>query len=686
MPVWFGAGIGWYFALSFEPNAFWLMPCILFMVTCTWCLRTKFRKIKFLLFAFLSILSGFAAADFRTTQVAAPAISGFIRSALVEATVQEVELQEFGARYLLSDLNIQGVSINHSPKKIRLVWRGDLPTIVAGDRVRTRAYISAPPEPVMAGGYDYARQLYFEQIGGVGYMTKAPQYINSSSHDRSEPQREIENWRGSLSDRIRNALKNVDAKTVNVCVALITGKREAIDQSAEQALRDAGLAHLLAISGLHIGMIAGLVFFFTRWLMSLSERLALKYPIKKIAAIFAILAAFAYFLLSGAGWSTRRAFIMAFIMFAAVIMERRALSLRNVAIAALFILVWTPEALFQAGFQMSFAAVIVLIAGYEYWREKEQQHKLNRLRTNKLSSRVLMYFSALTMTSVLAGFATLPFALMHFNRMAVYGLAGNLLAMPIMGILIMPSVILAFVLMPFNLDYIAWRLMAYGVEAVINIAGWVAEWDGAVKLVPQLSYQSFILIIAAGLLLCFGRSPLRLTGIAVVVLSVWGQIAARDQPSVLIGRDARLIGIVHNANQSTTLLVDDVGRERFTIENWSQSLGISYPSEFVQHLNTVQDPHVHCNQNLCEVQLRSTKVVRVMGNNLILKEDCLEVDVILTRHSVKGEVTKNCAAKIIDASFVKLHGPTAIYIKDQQLKFRTSRSERGQRPWVHTAN
>ncbi len=224
--------------------------------------------------------------------------------------------------------------------------------------------MSPPPQPVTPGGYDFARHLYFLQIGAVGFAYSPPAPLADQRPTlASRAAASIEQARLTLTRRILAAAPGDRGAIV---AAVVTGKREAISDEAEAVFRDSGLTHLLSISGLHIGLATGIIFFSLRAGLSLIEPIALRYPIKKWAAVAAILSGAAYLALSGNAWPAQRSFLMTAVVYIAIIADRRAFSLRNVAIAAFIILVLAPEAVANPGFQMSFAAVTALIAGYEW--------------------------------------------------------------------------------------------------------------------------------------------------------------------------------------------------------------------------------------------------------------------------------------------------------------------------------
>ncbi len=321
-----------------------------------------------------------------------------------------------------------------------------------------------------------------------------------------------------------------------IVAAFVTGKRDAISKEADKALTDSGLAHLLAISGLHIGLATGLIFFAVRGVLALWEPVALKYPIKKWAAACALGAGFFYLLLSGGGWSARRAFIMAAVIFIAIIADRRALSPRNVAIAACLILLVTPEALLHPGFQMSFAAVTALIAAYEWAAGRADPD-----RSFSWPAKLKRYAIGIGVIDTIAAVATAPFALFHFNRVAIYSLPANMAAMPFMAFWIMPAAVLALFLTPLGLDAWAWRLSAAGVDTVLTVSTWVSSKPGAVSLTSQWPLAALLILTFGGFWLCLLSARWRYAGLTAIPITAI-IVASTSSPDIFVARSGRMQG------------------------------------------------------------------------------------------------------------------------------------------------
>ena len=365
LPVFLSLGIAAYFALPAEPHS--LTGTLAVATVAVIALIVVRRPVIFaatLLTLFVAL--GFASAQWRTMRVTAPVIQEKMRPVTVIGTAEKVTLVDKGGfRLILGEPEVQELPTTSTPARVRITVRTKSDVLLPGDSVRLRAILLPPPEPVAPGAYDFAHQAWFDRIGAVGYVVSSARRVPAIGQRTLLEEASFVIWRGQaqVAERIRSALPGTKGA---VAAALLTGDRGGIPEAVTGNLRDAGLAHLLAISGLHVGLVAGILFFAVRGILALWESAALRYPIKKWAAMAALAGAFGYLLLTGATVSTQRAFIMTAIFLLAVMVDRAVITMRPVAWAATVILLFTPESLWQAGFQMSFAAVIALIATYEF--------------------------------------------------------------------------------------------------------------------------------------------------------------------------------------------------------------------------------------------------------------------------------------------------------------------------------
>lgn len=671
-PAAIGLGAGLYFGLKAEPDWTIGVAALLPLAGLSFW-RSSFQR---LVTSLMFVALGFVAADWRTAQTAAPQLSREHGFAEVTGRLVSVEESARQRRYVIALTSVEDLEADETPARARLTWRGEEFDVRPGDFIRVRGRLSPPPPPVAPGAFDFARQLYFQRIGAVGFAVSAP--VADPDAARTFRQRlaaSIETMRVNLAARIIEATPN-HKEGGAILAAIVTGKRGAISDRSEAALRDAGLAHLLAISGLHMGLATGLVYFVVRFGLAAVEPLALRYPIKKWAAGAALLSGGFYLILSGGGWSARRAFIMAAIMFLAILVDRRALSLRNVAIAAVIIILTTPEALFSPGFQMSFAAVTALIAAYEWLGARADPG-----RSFTWGARLRRYGIALAVTDIIAALATAPYALYHFNRVALYSLPANMAAMPLMGFFIVPFAVAALLLAPLGLDGWAWRAAAWWMELVLTIAGNVSGLDGAVSTTPQWPQSAMIALTVGGLWLCLSRAPWRLAGFAAIPVAAILVSNARP-PLLFVSPTGLNAGIVaKNEEGDRALFVHSTRREKFAASMWEEAAGLDIERVKPSSVSEIFacDP-AGCAGNIADQAVVTAAFVEDPAS---LGEDCHRADLVIAFFPASSADWRACNAFLIDRRSAWNRGAHAVWVeKDGSLKVQSANELRGNRPWT----
>ena len=467
-----------------------------------------------------------------------------------------------------------------------------------------------------------------------------------------------------LSERIVTALPGSSG---TIAAALMTGERGRIPEQKLEALRDAGLAHLLAISGLHIGLIAAGLFFSVRGLLALIPTLALDYPIKKWAALVALPGAFAYLMLVGATIPAQRAFLMTGLVLLAVLLDRRALSMRLVAWAALVTLLFSPESLLSVSFQMSFAAVTIMITAYEGRRRFFRQSGSDFWSLRSLAG----YLAAIAATSALATAATAPFAIFHFNHLALYGVIANVIAVPVTAFWIMPAALLAFLMMPLGLEALPLWLMGQGIELVVATAEGVSGLPSAALTVPAMPLWGLVACVAGGPWLSIWLGPWRFLG--AIPLAAGGlSIALLSKPDVLVSGDARLIA-VHL--ESGAFWRSSRRVNRFDAEIWARRAGLNF-----DELETPDAEELpRCDSQGCIFTNAGQKVALAATAGAVA-EDCALVDMMISRVPIRRDCTQPLV--IIDRFDLWREGAHAIWIGADRIVVKTVAESRGSRPWV----
>ena len=547
------------------------------------------------------------------------------------------------------------------------------PGLAPGRWLGVRAVLRPPPPPSAPGAYDFQRRAWFAGLGAVGYALGTPRAAPvPPGAETGGLRRWLAGLRQDIAERVRAAL---EGETGAVAAALLTGKRGAIPSMVLEAMRGSGLAHLLAISGLHIGLVAGIVFFGARAALALVPALALRMPIKKWAAAAALLAAFYYLFLAGATVPTQRAFLMIGRMLLAVLTDRTAITMRPVALAAVVVLALAPEALLSASFQMSFAAVIGLVAGYEAlaprfraWRRAGDGLRAGGWRAARL------YLSGVAITTMIATVATAPFAIYHFNRLAAYGLAANLFAVPITGLWIMPWGLLACLVLPLGAEGVALVPMGWGIDAVVTIARTVSGWPGAVRVVPALPTVGLVLIAFGGLWLCLWRRPWRLLGV-VALAAGFAAIALARPPDVLVTGDAKLVGV---RAQDGGYMLSSRRAARFSAERWLARAGerdaLAWPAS-----GASPDGRLRCDTLGCIYRKDGRRLALILDSRAI-PEDCHTAEVVLATVPIRPACP--VPNHVLDRFDLWREGAHAIWIDAGGVRIETVAGWRGTRPWV----
>jgi competence protein ComEC len=670
-PVSFGIGVGVYFGLASEPPALTGISIFAAAGLVSWRLRANL-VLALVLLGIAIGAAGFAAAQLRTHLVAAPVLEKSYGPAGVTGSVVRVEPRPDGPRVTLEQVSLNRIDAEATPALVRIkLRRGDIVDI--GDRIDVFAKLSPPSAPASPGAYDFQRRSWFQGLGAVGFAMGRVRPGAGGMEESWSPVLFMTALRLRMSARIRTALPGESGA---IAAALMTGDRSAISQESLDSMRDSGLAHLLAISGLHLGLVATTLFFGLRALLALSERLTLRHAIKKWAAVAAMAGSFAYLLLAGATVPTQRAFVMTGLVLLAVLLDRQAISMRLVAWAAMIILAIAPESMLGASFQMSFAAVVALVAFYEAFRARFRVVRM--AAGHAIAGRIALYAGGVAATTVIASFATGLIALHHFARIAVFGLPANMLAVPLTALWIMPWAVIAAVLMPLGLDGLPLVLMGWGIDGLLWIAGGISAWPGAVRPVAALPVGGLILVALGGLWLCLWRRRWRhagLLGMLAGLASPW----MLQGPDMLVSDDGRLMAV---RTADGRLSLSERRRERRVAEDWLEQEGqgerLYWPEP-----GESGDGRLRCDGLGCIYRAEGLTAA-LLRDGMAHDEDCRLVDILVSQRPVRGR----CPAPslVIDRFDLWRHGATAIWLDGGNIRVRTVAEYQGARPWSSRKN
>jgi len=660
-PVCLGTGVGAYFSLPVEPGALaWTLTAFaaLGLAMLAWgSRRGRFAGLSFLAAGGAVVVAGVLVAGLRNEIVRAPVLD-FRYYGPVEGRVVKIDRSASEAtRLTLDRVRLDRVAPARTPERVRVSLHGAQGYLdpEPGQRVAMTAFLSGPEGPVEPGGFDFRRMAWFDRIGAVGY-TRAPALLLAPPEGRGEVL--VSRLRARISAWVLEVLPN-EAGTF--ATAITTGDRSAMDRETVDALRGANLAHLLAISGLHMGLLTGFVFAALRYALALVPGLADRVAIRKVAAVVALQAGAFYLALSGGNVATERAFIMVAVMFGAVLMDRRALTLRAVAVAALAILLVQPEALTSPGFQMSFAATTALVVVFGALRDWPAWNP-PRLMRGPVS---------LFVASSVAGLATAPFAAAHFNIVSHYGLLANLAAVPVMGTLVMPLAVLAALLAPLGLGWLALEVMQYPILWILTVARFVTGLEGAVGHVPSPGAAVLPLVTAGGLALVLLAGRWRLAGIAplALALALW---AEADRPAALITASGGLVGVMTTEGR----VLSKPRGDGFAARVWLENDGDPVAQDIAHGRRGFSGE-----AGAREIELGGMRLVHLTGRGARdrVAGACQRADLVVLSMTA-DEVPEGC--RIFDEEALRATGALALYPEAGGLRVVSVDEMSGARPWT----
>jgi len=670
VPVFFAAGIGAYFSLAHEPP--FVLAAGLLVIALAARVMARGAALGLLLSGALACAAlGFFAAKLRTDLVAAPVLSAQKDYALITGWVEHWEAREGQRNRLTIRVGaIDGLTLDATPGKVRITTHAETAPPV-GSWVEVAAGLLPPPEPTHPGGFDFARMAYFMGLGAVGYAL-------SDIKPRDGPPAPVvlrfwaavDGLRATIRERVEGVLSGPAA---GIATALISGDRGGIAEAEREAMRASGLAHVLAISGLHMAIMAGSIYWAMRLVLVAVPGLALRFSVKKWAALAALAGALGYLLISGASVATQRAFIMTAVFLIAVILDRPALTLRNVLIAAMVILALTPESLLNISFQMSFAAATALIAVYERLRGVRPIGQRGKSIASRAARALVRYAGGIGLTTMVAGLAVAPIAAFHFHTATSYSLIGNMLAMPVVGLVVMPAALAALLAMPFGLESGPLWVMGAGIDLVVAVAREVSALPGAVRPVEAFPVSALAAIALGALWFAIWRGAWRHAGLAAIgtglVMTSFGA-----KPDIFIDRDGRVVAVRMQDGQLAAM----PGRAgNYSLGKWLAADGDKRAPRAVR-----SDRVFRCDQRGCIADVRGMRL-SVAREASALAQDCRHADIVVSPLRMRGGCTG--PRIVITQGQLRRHGAHALFIRGEgearNLRVETAQDVRGARPW-----
>lgn len=592
-----------------------------------------------------AVAAGFLSAAVRTERAAAPILEKPVHGMAV-GFVESVEPRPRGSRLVIRLEALADIPAATRPERVR-VTVPRLEGAQAGMRVSVEAFWRPPPGPVRPRGHDFARDAFFLGIGAVGSAARPP-IVLAAGVDPGvllKLSARMDVMRNAVTARI---LASVAGDEGAIAAALVTGQRGEISKTANDALRAAGLYHVISISGLHMALFGGALFGAVRLLLVLVPGFGLRYPVKKYAALTALAGAGFYLAMSGAEVAAQRSFVMIAIVFIAVIADRQGVTMRNLALAAFAAIMLMPDAVLGPSFQMSFCAAMAIIAWFEFARRRapdEEQHA----HTGGFVRFLQIYFGGIIATTIAATAATSPFAAFHFQKLALHSLPSNLIVLPIVGLLVMPFALLGLVLIPFGLDGIAWQMMGFGIGLMLRVAEWIAGWPAANMAMPSFPALAALCLASALVVMSLLTTRLRWLGLVPLVAGL-ALANSPSRPDIYVdsgGRGAAVRG------PDGRLQVVGVRFTSFAASTWLAADG---------DLRNVRDKsaseHVLCDSSGCTAPLPDGRMFALAWTYAALREDCSRAAIVVTR--LIAPPACRMTATVIDANDLAKNGAVSL--------------------------
>lgn len=584
IPVFIGCGICWYFYLDNEPDL-WLslLPALLFF-TCIFI--TEYKKIFASVFL---IFFGICVAQFRTIMVNTPMLEEKIEDVIkFSATIDNCEKTPDGMRFIVS--GIKAFDVN----KMILTWRTkETGNYEPGDRAIFLAKIYPLSAQYFPLAYDFKRQQYFKGIGARGFLVRPPRLVPQNRQMSFGTF--IEKIRCKINKKIEETLSG---NTAAITKALITGEKSGISQDVRAKFVNSGTAHLLAISGLHMGIIGFFIFWLSRLIMCCILRISQYYDVKKIAALISLIFVIFYLYISGCSVPSIRAFIMHSLIIIGILCNRVALSMRSIAIAATIILLFSPEVITFPGFQMSFSAVIAIVALYE---------NRAQLGGNK-------FIFGIIITTLVASIPTSLFSMFSFNQLTLNNICANVICIPLMTFVVMPLAVVSLFCICFTTFPITF--VGRSVDILIDIVTYVSHLPGSHFTMPTPTPLTMIIFIFSGLILTLIRHKIRFIGI----FGIFGGIISyylQPIPDIFISPYGKVIGF-RNENCAC---FSKLNHFRSMGTAWTKSIGLDKKANFLSKACKKNVQIIDENQYILNIKGRPISIGESENSDIVLDSE-----------------------------------------------------------------
>ena len=568
VPVFLALGVIGYFSLAREPGLGAL--CAGFSALAAIAFLTRNRPLpQTAALMVLLVLLGMALAKIETLRAGTKVLGGEISTRLTGNVVEVENLASGRVRLTIDVTATDRPVLRYAPDRVRVSARSIPDGVEPGASVMGIVRLMPPSGPVRPDSYDFSFNSYFDGIGASGFFMKGPERVveGGPASVSARFRASVERARNAVADRIRDTIPGAEGE---IAAALVAGVRAGIPDDVNEALRRSGLYHIISISGLHMALVAGTIMGLMRGGFALFPEFSSRRPVKKYAASVALAGLAAYLFFSGADVAAQRSFIMLAVMLTALMFDRAALTMRNLAISAIAVIILSPHEVVGPSFQMSFAATAALVGAYAAWSDWRSRKPLQAPPDRSLVSsslrKIIIIAVGLGATSLIAGGATSVYSAYHFQQVSSLGLFANLSAMPIVSIAVMPFAVLGVLMMPFGLDGPFFTIMGEGLSLTVTIARWFSE-RSPLDTVGLVSARAVIVLSVALLIATICTTWLRVAALPVALAGLL-LLPHQSSPDLLISEDGRLVGLkIGNGRMA----VNRTRPNEFTTDNWQRA-------------------------------------------------------------------------------------------------------------------
>lgn len=669
--IFFGLGCGGYFLLPARIGLGQIGTAVILLACAFWMSR-RFAVLAFVLQLLTSMAFGALISAVHTELGPAGIPTKTLYTTEVTGTIIGLEPRNGRIRATVQPSEITGIAPDKLNWNVRLSFLGDS-ALAIGDQIRASARLFPLRAPAVPGDPDFSRNLYFSNIGASGFVFGRQFDVlkNENSINNNILMRDIEKARQYVSGAISDKMTGPEA---GIAKALIIGERGEVAPDIADDLRKSGLAHLLAISGLHMGLLCGTVFFLIRFGLAAIPAIALRYPIKKWAAVAAMLSGLVYLGLSGATIPTQRAFIMLLVVWFALLLDRRAISLRLVGVAAIVVLILRPDAVLGASFQLSFAAVGALVAFYD----GPGRRWLDRQGMLSWYERAGLYLAGLLLTSLIVTAVTAPIIGYHFGRISMLGIFANLVAIPVMAFWVMPLIVVTLALVPLGLHGLSLAVMKPGLGVLLKTADLVAAQDWGLWYVSGLDMLAVAFGLFALAWIIIWRDKVMIVPVIPVIVAAMIFQVLHKEPEILISGDRESWAVY---DPDAGILHISAHPNDFQKDIWMNRFGIRPEQEKSRVQTCRNDPcHLDVSANIVASQII---VASRIANPFYA---CRNADIIVSLQTDLPATCQSSGARlVIDDDVLWWQGGAAIKLPsapDENPVLKNVREETGNWPWI----